>query len=330
MTAPIRILLIEDSIEYALMLASWLKAIPNIELVQAPDGDTGQQLAKAGSWDLVITDMELPGVQGADLLPYIRMAAPWTQVLVITGAQRLEYAIHAVQHADLMLLKPFKRDIFIDGVQKLLLEAAAKKQRHRRCVLAIGSHPDDIEIGCSGTLARYAAEGAHIIALTLSRGAFGGQAEDRVREAQAAAAILGATCIVADLPDRQISSGHPTIGVIEDVLKQYEITHVYTHSTHDMHQDHRSVHAATLVACRNISNVLCYQSPSTTVSFAPSVFSEIKPFIGKKLAAIAAHDSQASSRVYLDPEHIRATALYWGRFCGYGMAEPFEAVRSSQ
>jgi LmbE family N-acetylglucosaminyl deacetylase/CheY-like chemotaxis protein len=326
---PTRILLIEDNVEFAHMLASWLKTIPDLEFVQAPDGDTGQQFAKAGSWDLVITDMELPGVQGADLLPLIRLAAPWTQVLVITAAQRLEYAVHAVQHADLMLLKPFKREVFLDGVHKLLHESAAKKQRRRRCVLAIGAHPDDVEIGCSGTLARFAAEGAQIIALTLSRGAFGGQADDRVQEAQAAATVLGASCIVADLPDRQISSAHPTIGVIEDILKQHEITHVYTHSANDMHQDHRSVHAASLVACRNVANVFCYQSPSTTVAFAPTVFTEIKPFMAVKLAAIAAHDSQASNRVYLDPEHIRATAIYWGRFCGYGMAEPFEAIRAS-
>jgi LmbE family N-acetylglucosaminyl deacetylase/CheY-like chemotaxis protein len=329
MIAPTRILLIEDSIEYALMLSNWLRTIPNVELVQAPDGDIGEQFAKAGNWDLVITDMELPGMQGADLLPLIRQSAPWTQVIVITAAQRLEYAVHAVQHADLMLLKPFKREVFLEAVQKLLQESAAKKQRRRRCVLAIGAHPDDIEIGCGGTLARLADEGAQIIGLTLSRGAFGGQADDRVREAQAAARVFGAICIVADLPDRQISSAHPTIGVIEDILKQYEVTHVYTHSANDMHQDHRSVHAATLVACRNVANVFCYQSPSTTVAFSPNLFSEIKPFINQKLAAIAAHGTQASTRVYLEPEHIRATAIYWGRFCGYGMAEPFEAIRAS-
>lgn len=60
-------------------------------------------------------------------------------------------------------------------------------------ILAIGVHPDDIELGCSGTIAKHIAQGKRVGLLDLTRGELGtrGNAELRTVEATAAAKILG-------------------------------------------------------------------------------------------------------------------------------------------
>ena len=60
-------------------------------------------------------------------------------------------------------------------------------------ILAIGVHPDDIELGCSGTIAKHIAAGKTVGILDLTRGELGtrGNAELRTEEANASAKILG-------------------------------------------------------------------------------------------------------------------------------------------
>ncbi|MFQ5836218.1 MAG: PIG-L deacetylase family protein [bacterium] len=59
-------------------------------------------------------------------------------------------------------------------------------------ILAIGSHPDDIEFGCSGTLIKYKRTGANIFLLVLSEGSSGGSSNERKREQMESAKIIGA------------------------------------------------------------------------------------------------------------------------------------------
>lgn len=62
----------------------------------------------------------------------------------------------------------------------------------RRSVLAVGAHPDDIELGCGGALAKHVAAGDHVTMLVVTRGEEGpGKSSQRVAEQQAAADALG-------------------------------------------------------------------------------------------------------------------------------------------
>ncbi len=325
-----RVLLIEDSDEYSILFKAWLEQFPGVECVYCEDGVQGALMVRSSEWDLVISDIELPGMSGFDLLATLKSGTPWTQIAVVTAHQRFEYAVQAVKLADAMLVKPMQRAEFVATVEKLLRTAIAKRRERARCVLAIGAHPDDVEIGCGGTLARFRAEGAQVVVLTLTGGEAGGGESTRREESLHAAELLGATLHMGDLPDRAVDSGPATIGLIEKTLGLYTVTHVFTHSRHDGHQDHRNAHAASVVACRSVPNLFCYQAPSTTVEFQPNYYVEIEPFLGQKLAAIQAHASQSAQRSYLSAEMITATARYWGRFCGYGLAEPFDAIRVTQ
>jgi len=113
------------------------------------------------------------------------------------------------------------------------------------------------------------------------------------------------------------------------VVAQVRPTVIYTHSPHDVHQDHRNTHRAVMAAVREVGRVYCFQSPSATVDFRPSRFVAIDSEVGRKLEAIGAFASQTGIRAYLDEDLIRATARYWSRFGDSGYAEAFEVVRES-
>ena len=104
-------------------------------------------------------------------------------------------------------------------------------------------------------------------------------------------------------------------------------TVLYTHSVHDVHQDHRNTHRAAVMAGQAVGRVYCFQSASATVEFRPTHFSVIDAHVSRKLAAVNAFAAQQDQPDYLQPDLIVSTARYWSRFCGGSLAEPFEAVR---
>lgn len=209
------------------------------------------------------------------------------------------------------------------------MEHSAKNDTisEKRSILAIGAHPDDVEIGCGGTLAKHIARGDTVTILTLSLGANGGDTRQRMLESQRAAELVGAKLILGDLSDAHIDDGVATISLIQTAIQSLRPHRVYTHSLHDTHQDHRAVHRATLVAARGVPDIFSYQSPSTGVEFSPNHFSDISAFIEKKLALIAVYESQTTHRANLKGDLIHATARYWGRFAGYILAEPLCIIR---
>jgi LmbE family N-acetylglucosaminyl deacetylase len=194
-------------------------------------------------------------------------------------------------------------------------------------VLAIGAHPDDVELGCGGTLVKHRDRGDALMILTFSPGARGGEAAVRVREAQLAASLLRAKLDLHDFEDAAITEGAETIGTIEAAIRAFEPTHVYTHPREDTHQDHRAVHAATLVAARRVPHVYAYQSPSSTVDFRPQMFVDITAQIDEKIALVNLHATQVVRRANVQSELIRATARYWGRYAGCVLAEPMVVLR---
>jgi LmbE family N-acetylglucosaminyl deacetylase len=206
-----------------------------------------------------------------------------------------------------------------------LVSAGVARER----VLAIGAHPDDVEIGCGGTLLDHRRRGDRITILTMSRGAIGGDAASRTDEAAATAASIGAQLLLGSLPDTQISDGVETIRLIEAVVRAIDPTVVYVHSPNDNHQDHRAVSSATMSATRGVRRVFAYQSPSATNGFTPTQFVAIDDVMDRKVEVLNMFGSQ-NGRSYLEPEMVIASCRYWARHLSASAryAEPFEVVRS--
>jgi LmbE family N-acetylglucosaminyl deacetylase/CheY-like chemotaxis protein len=328
---PVQILLIEDDLDQAQLLTRWLETAGGYQVTNAATGPEGEALIRSRAWDIVVTDIELPGISGLELLRISKQALPLTPTLLVTAHGKLNYALEAIRgRADELLIKPLERASFLEKLAALIERAAAERRsRPRQVVVAIGAHPDDVEIGCGGILLRHRAHGDRVMVLTLTGGEHGGVASERLQEAQRAARILDVELVLGALSDTKISEGAETISLIEETVRAMQPTIVYTHSLQDGHQDHRSVHRATVVACRAVPSLYCYQAPSSDVDFRPTKFIEIGDFLDRKVEAIGAYASQTAKRPYLRETLLCATAEYWGRFMQYGIAEPLEVVRES-
>lgn len=194
-------------------------------------------------------------------------------------------------------------------------------------VLAIGSHPDDIELGCGGTLARHVSSGDDVHMLVITTGESGpGEVSARVLEQVAAAEILGVTqdrLFWGQLPDGRVSNYElELVHLIERVIVQTRAEVVYTHGSLDSHQDHRAVAEATWGAARHARRVLCYDSPSSH-SFNPSVFVDITATLGKKHDALKAHGSQVDNSRMASTSLVMTQAGYRGFQARVEAAEGF-------
>lgn len=327
--SALRVVVLDDDPDVAAYTGTVLERRGGCEVVVLHDASDIAGVLTRFDPDVVVTDIEMPGTSGLELAGVLREQAPDVGVVVMTAHVSVEYAVGALrQRADEFLTKPVVAGQLVEVVRRLG-ERRRAALAARPVVLAVGAHPDDVEIGAGGILAAHRAAGDPVVILTLSRGARGGDVADRQGESLAAAGVIGARLVLEDLPDTQVPVAGPTLEVVERVVEEVRPAVVYTHSTNDRHQDHRAVHAATMVATRGIGTVACFQSPSATVDFRPNRFVTIDGHLDTKLAMLACFASQAGIRDYLEPDFVRATARYWSRFGAGRTVEPLEIVRDT-
>lgn len=200
-----------------------------------------------------------------------------------------------------------------------------------RRVLVVGAHPDDLELACGGTVASLVHRGHTVKVLVMSQGMQGGDPAARRGEAMAGAALLGTRDVtVHDFPDTRLSEANGAmIAVIEKVINDFEPGTILTHSEHDQHQDHQAVHRAVLRAGRQAHSILCFESPSVTRSFSPSVFVDISDFVDLKVRAVQTHRDQ-SGKPYMTAGRVKGIAAFRGAQAKVAAAEGFEPVRYLQ
>ncbi|GIG38247.1 hypothetical protein Cph01nite_00090 [Cellulomonas phragmiteti] len=323
--------MVEDDADTAGFVRTVLARRGGMDVVVA--GDAMSALAEVARQvpDVILTDIQMPGMSGLELLGELRSRAPGVPVAVMTAFASVDYAVEALRRdADEFLVKPVAAAILLERVTALAAEGQARREAagRRDVVLAVGAHPDDVEIGVGATLASHRAAGDQVVILTLSGGAVGGDTQARRHEALAAAAVIGARLFVHDFEDTRMSPAAGLITAVEETVRDVSPTVVYTHSSHDRHQDHRAVHEAVMVATRRVPSLACFQSPSCTVDFRPTRFVPVDGFVETKLEMLAAFTSQ-SHRDYMDPEAVRSAARYWSRFGTGRFAEPLETVRAA-
>ena len=145
-------------------------------------------------------------------------------------------------------------------MDKVLDSALLSSANKRKGILAIGAHPDDIELGCGASLARLAQKGIYIAAVVMTTGNSGTDGIiDRHEESRNALKILGChqTIHLNFADTRAHLQLNDMISALEDIIKNQipsdvEIMRVYTMHDADRHQDHsadtehrkRSVHNA--------------------------------------------------------------------------------------
>ncbi len=159
-------------------------------------------------------------------------------------------------------------------------------------ILALGAHPDDVEIGCGGTLLKYAQAGHHVYLMILTDGARGGSSAVRRSEQVASAQILGVREIFwGGYRDTELPVAREAIQQIEDVVKKVDPAFIFVNYLDDTHQDHRHLATCTVTATRYTRNVLFYETP-TTQNFSPTVYVDIDGLLEAKVHSLEAHASQ--------------------------------------
>jgi LmbE family N-acetylglucosaminyl deacetylase len=194
-------------------------------------------------------------------------------------------------------------------------------------VLAVGAHPDDIELGCGGALLAHRRRGDDITLLVMTTGEEGPQdARSRIGEQEDAAELLGATLLWGGFRDGAVPMDRSAVNTVQDAIEASGADVVYGHAPSDTHQDHRATAAAVLAATRRASRVLLFESP-TTVDFDPVIYVDIATLVEDKLDLLRAHMSQVLKNGLVDLEALEAQARYHGFRARVRNAEAFESDR---
>jgi LmbE family N-acetylglucosaminyl deacetylase len=216
-------------------------------------------------------------------------------------------------------------------------------------ILAVGAHPDDLEILCGGTLARFHLEGHEVVMSYATRGELGNDDltlkecfETRSREAQLAARIVEAELKPLGFDDNGVNPHDRAQQVrVLDLIREAKPDLILTHDPADYHPDHRAVSALVswcvpLIAIRRYQTkyppldsvpTIYFMDTMLGVNFSPGEYVDISQVIEMKLSMLRAHASQLVflKRYFsLDPlEQVSVAARYRGMQAGVGYAEAF-------
>jgi LmbE family N-acetylglucosaminyl deacetylase len=199
-----------------------------------------------------------------------------------------------------------------------------------KTVLAIGAHPDDLEIGIGGMLARFARAGARTVMAIAS---IPTEFETRLSEARRGAEILGAELrIMMTGGCRRIEDvkNYELVAQLDQLVREFQPSAVITHGNADFHRDHQLIHQACLPTQRlRFFDFFCFQPTQcrpVPIPFQPRVYVDVTDTIDAKMEAIGAHASQFGGRS-LPTDLFREVARVQGRMVGVQYAEGLDVVR---
>lgn len=201
------------------------------------------------------------------------------------------------------------------------------KLDHVRKAIAFGAHPDDVEVGAGGLVAKLVAAGADV---TIVVGSIPNRFAIRRAEAIAAANQLGAKVVLppGDAETRlEDEPMHALVARFEREIDTVSPDLVIVHGAADSHWDHSIMHRAVLAALRRCRcDILAYATrmPAGAPPLPPTCVVDISSVIDRKLAAIAEHTSQFPPGF---AETRREVARALGITHGCELAETYEVLR---
>ena len=216
-------------------------------------------------------------------------------------------------------------------------------------VLAVGAHPDDLEILCAGTLARYGRDGHEVWmchATTGDMGSFVHGREEisriRLEEARRSAEIIGAAHRCLGLEDGDVNAADPVQKrLVVDLVREARPDLIITHAPNDYMGDHNETsklvfECSFYATFKNLETdkprheavtPLYYMDTIAGLGFVPTEYVDITDVIETKAAMLEAHQSQL---VWLRDhdgvdivEEMKTAARYRGQQCGVRYAEGF-------
>jgi len=351
MDQVIRVLFVEDAFEQALLVRAFLQDVPgDFQVTHSQDGDHAAQLLRERRWELLITDLNLPGIDGFELCRIARSAHPTLPILAITGYTGAHYQEEAYRAgAAELLIKPLEKDDFVRKVVELTGHGgsdttaappgpggaapatgegdaapeapAATTPSTRNTVLAVGGLLGDVEMGCGGTLLRHRQEGAEVVIVPL----WDEDLDDAsVSAAHDAAGQLGARLVldVSSMADTDQRSAR-----LRRLVQELTPRIAFVPALDDGHVGRREAFRIGIAQLDSVPLVLGYQTATTGTEFRPARFEDVGEVLMDKMEALTAFQAAGTTRLDLAPRMAQAYARYWGRFRGFVEVEAFEVVR---
>lgn len=216
-------------------------------------------------------------------------------------------------------------------------------------VLAVGCHPDDLEIGCGGTLAKYAKQGHKVFMCHVANGSLGHMVimpdeliKVRDQEARRAASVIGAESISLNVDDCTVDAGdRDVVAKLVEVVRYTSADIIITHNPDDYMRDHmqasRLAYNASFIctiphmetATKFYPNFppVFYMDTLAGIGFIPTEYVDITEEIQTKLEALAYHESQIKWLLEHDNidflDFVRTCNKYRGLQCSSAYAEGF-------
>jgi bacillithiol biosynthesis deacetylase BshB1 len=223
-------------------------------------------------------------------------------------------------------------------------------------ILAIGAHPDDVELGCSGTLMKQIDKGHKVGILDLTRGELGtrGSAETRMKEVEVSSKILGIHVREnAGFEDGFFTNDKAHQLELIKFIRKYQPAVVISNAKYDRHPDHARSAQLTYDACflaglpkietRMNGEVQKAFRPKALYHYIQAIHTEpdfvvdISSYFERKLEAVRAFKSQFHNPGSHEPEtfistpqfleFVKARALHFGTPVGARYAEGFTVNR---
>ena len=214
-------------------------------------------------------------------------------------------------------------------------------------VLAIGCHPDDIEIGCSGTLAKCVKRGDKVTVCHIANGNMGHEIispedlrEMRIGEAKKAGSLAGIEVVTLDIGDLLPDGGDFTQrDKVAELIIKTQPDFIITHPPEDYMPDHREVSklvfdASFVASVPHYNNggkaavvPIFYMDTIAGMNFSPTEYVDITEEIDLKIDMLECHESQL--KWMRDHDHIdfadfvRTCSKFRGYQCNADYAEAF-------
>ena len=223
-------------------------------------------------------------------------------------------------------------------------------------ILAIGVHPDDVELSCAGTLLRQIDLGYKVGLLDLTLGELGtrGSAEIRTQEAMVSAQIMGVLVREQlDIEDGFFTHTQANLIKIISIIRKYQPEIVFANALEDRHPDHGRAAKLIADACflSGLIKIETYDNDEIQAAWRPkNVYHyiqdralkpdfavDISNYMEKKFACIMAFKSQFFDPLSIEPvspissqsflDSIKGKDSVYGRYIGCNYAEGFNVSR---
>jgi N-acetylglucosamine malate deacetylase 1 len=201
-------------------------------------------------------------------------------------------------------------------------------------ILVFGAHPDDIEIGMGGTVAKLARDGynVNLVIATLPNFVKTDMKQERRKEALLSAKVMGCkTPEFLNLATDEMVFSRRFVTKIDEIIRKFEPEAVFTQWIGDSHQDHQVLTKAVMAASRDLNNLCMYETTIpgglTENAFKPQLYIDITETLDIKTNALNCFQSQKIRGGDLWIDAVVGRSSYRGYQMNKKYAEAFEIIK---